>query len=168
MSGRKSDERWRWVAGYEGRYMVSDQGRLIAVPTDGRDGVTMAPRISNGYIKATLSRNGEPESVGMHRLVARAFCPGYRAGLEVNHKNGDKADNRAENLEWVTRSENELHKSRVLKVGHEHRRARRFTDDQIREIRTSSIGTRPIARMFGVTPTAIRQIRTRKSYQEVI
>lgn len=50
----------------------------------------------------------------VHRLVASAFVDGFRTGLVVNHKNGDRADNRSENLEWVTRSENERHSYRVL------------------------------------------------------
>ena len=50
----------------------------------------------------------------VHRLVALAFVPGWREGLEVNHKNGDKTDNRADNLEWVTHSENHRHSRDVL------------------------------------------------------
>ncbi len=45
----------------------------------------------------------------VHRLVAQYFCDGYAEGLVVNHIDGDKTNNRSSNLEWVTRSENDLH-----------------------------------------------------------
>ena len=52
----------------------------------------------------------------VHRLVAFEFCEGHKEGLFVNHKNGIRNDNRAENLEWVTHQENLIHAYKVLKV----------------------------------------------------
>lgn len=49
----------------------------------------------------------------VHRLVAQAFIPGD-ASLEINHKDGDKTNNRANNLEWVTRSQNQIHSTHIL------------------------------------------------------
>lgn len=59
-----------------------------------------------GYLQVSLSMKARHS---VHRLVALAFCSGYESGLVVNHKNGIRDDNRAENLEWVTGSENVVH-----------------------------------------------------------
>lgn len=67
-------------------------------------------RVPRGYL--TVSVNNE--TLLVHRLVLMAFKGAPLAGQEANHLNGDKHDNRAENLEWTTRAGNELHAYRVL------------------------------------------------------
>lgn len=62
---------------------------------------------NNGYMTVSLGRHMPGQLV--HILVAEAFVSGYKPGLDVNHKNGNKQDNRAENLEWCTRSDNIKH-----------------------------------------------------------
>lgn len=71
----------------------------------------------NGYLVATLSVEGQRIRTGVHRLVASAFLPNPEGKPQVNHKNGNKQDNRIENLEWATCSENNLHRRRVLNGG---------------------------------------------------
>jgi hypothetical protein len=60
----------------------------------------------NGYRLIAIKFGGVRRKHLVHRLVARAFVPGYADGLSVNHINCNKQDNRAENLEWVTLAEN--------------------------------------------------------------
>ena len=67
---------------------------------------------SNGYCFVMLSKDGETKQYLLHRLVARAFLGDSL--LEVNHKNGDKDDNRVDNLEYVTHTENQKHSYAVL------------------------------------------------------
>lgn len=69
----------------------------------------------NGYMVLTLIIGGKKKHFYVHRIVAEVFCDGKNNSKEVNHKNGIKSDNRKSNLEWVTKSENNLHKCRVLK-----------------------------------------------------
>ncbi|WAH52591.1 NUMOD4 motif-containing HNH endonuclease [Pseudescherichia vulneris] len=102
-------------------YEVSNFGRVrsvdrVKVVSSGYskrlEGKVLNPFISKatGYLQVKIL--GKKHSV--HRMIAMAFCNGYKEGLFVNHKNGIKSDNRAENLEWVTPSENVLHGYREL------------------------------------------------------
>ena len=93
------------------RYEVSNLGRV----RNARTGQVLRPRkVSRGYRKVTLYYKGQQKHCLVHNLVATAFVEGWREGLQVNHKNGVKTDNRAENLEWVTSSENHRHARDVL------------------------------------------------------
>ena len=116
-------EEWKDVEGYEGRYQVSNMGKLRSVPFLQRyllrtgepafrltrqKSIATQP-INSGYLIAHLHKDGKRKAVLVHRLVAGAFIgPG-----EVNHINGLKTDNHLSNLEIVTRTENHLHAVRL-------------------------------------------------------
>lgn len=108
-------EEWRPIDGYEGVYEVSNLGRVRSLKF-GK--VRMRAFIDNlcGYFKVCLCRDGKKQLPYVHRLVALAFLPNpSRDRVQVNHINSDSKDNRAENLEWVTQSENERHASKSVK-----------------------------------------------------
>jgi len=70
--------------------------------------------IYNGYRKVLIKIDGKLKNYSVHRLVGMAFLPNPENKPEINHKNGIKTDNRVENLEWVTKSENQKH---AIKTG---------------------------------------------------
>ena len=100
-------ETWKPIPGYEGRYEVSDQGRV----RNSKNHVLAPNKMTNGYLCVHLYANGKhtrsPRTI--HRLVATVFLPKSENATEINHKNFDRTDNRVENLEWVTAIENVRH-----------------------------------------------------------
>lgn len=106
------EEVWKDIEGYEGLFEVSNLGAIRRVANG-----EIVHQYNNkyGYKVVTLSKNRKCRQYLVHRIVAFAFCEGYKEGLVVNHKNEYRSDNRAENLEWCTRSYNVTYKDAHLK-----------------------------------------------------
>ena len=100
-------EEWRRCQYPFVRYEVSNLGRVRHARTKK---VRKLNDIRKGYL-GVCTRQG---NLLTHKHVALVFCPGWKEGLQVNHKDGNKHNNRATNLEWVTASENTLHGRYVL------------------------------------------------------
>ena len=103
-------EIWKDIEGYEGYYQISNLGNVKNIITNT---ILTGDINSAGYRRVCLYMPVKKRFF-IHRLVAYHFCSGYCPGLVVDHINGNKLDNRACNLEWVTRSENDL---RAFKLG---------------------------------------------------
>lgn len=179
-------EEWAPILSWEGIYEVSDQGRVrrIAPRVDWRGNPRtvnsrtgrmigsatnrlIRPLLKSGYHQVCLTRGGSKTSrwYTVHGLVAAAFLgPRPSARHTVNHKNGDKLDNRLTNLEYATHRTQQLHAHAIGKRGNYS--FKKLSDEQALEIYLDHVRSgREWARLLGVTPTLISSIRTGKSYR---
>lgn len=105
-------EIWKDIKGYNGYYQVSNLGRVRSMDreviySDGtihhhKGRLIKSGRNEQGYLQVHLQKQREQKTYGVHRLVALHFVDGYAEGLQVNHKDENKQNNRADNLEWCT------------------------------------------------------------------
>lgn len=109
-------EVWKDIKGYEGKYQVSNMGRVKSLlkwyPLQNRyiqrEKILKNCTDTKGYLIVKLCFNNE-KTCKVHRLVAETFIPNTENKPQINHINGDKTDNRVENLEWCTNQENAIH-----------------------------------------------------------
>ena len=108
----QSIELWLPVAGFDW-YEVSNHGRLRRIKgcPGGHAGLITHVQVcpKGDYLQYRMRLGGKKTARYIHRLVAEHFVDGQAEGLEVNHKDGDKQNNRWTNLEWVTRKQNLFH-----------------------------------------------------------
>lgn len=150
------------IPGYQGRYWASEHGRVWSAYSM-KFLTPMAHR--DGYLKVRLCLRGVETELFVHRLVAAAFVPNPDGKPEVNHRDADKKNNAADNLEWVTRSENMKHAQAagllpgIDNQGEKNGQAK-LTADQVKSIRAlRGIKTQTaIGEQFGVSRRAIGMI----------
>lgn len=168
-------ETWKPIQGYEGFYEISDRGRVFSLKR--KIFLKHHPGWNREYLQFVLRKRMEPQqSATVHRLVARHFLETFREELQVNHKNGNKKDNRLENLEMVTAEENMKHAHAVLHVrqgrkykGEEHYQAT-VTESivhEIRRLKSSGMSYGKIAIKFGIGKSAVKHIANRRSWKHI-
>lgn len=116
-------EIWKSITGYE-KYQISSYGRLRTFkkqhfPKEDKQKEYRLLKQNlkrNGYLTVDLCQSSKKTTTTIHRIVAKEFVDGYHDGLVVNHINGNKQDNRAKNLEWVTSKQNSHHAFRIMKI----------------------------------------------------
>lgn len=134
-------------------------------------------KITGNWLKGDVNNSGYRRVTAfkkrwfVHRLVAEKFIPNPDGKRCVNHKNGDKTDNRVENLEWVTDSENQLHKCFVLNktVGSKNSNSV-LTEKQVIALRNrhaNGESGRSLARAYNISQTMVRNILSRKAWKHI-
>lgn len=100
------EEIWKDVVGYEGLYQVSNLGRVKSLRSKrSKDGI-MSLGKKQGYSVIIVPNGKSRKMLLVHRLVAQAFIPNPENKPHIDHINGDRKDNRVENLRWCTPLEN--------------------------------------------------------------
>lgn len=166
-------EEWRDIEGYEGLYQISNYGRVKSFHF-GRESILKNQVMKKGYLYVSLFKNHIHKKFLVHILVAKAFIPNPDGKNEVNHKFGDKKDNRAIALEWVTSKENirSAYELGLIKLGSERFNAK-LTDDDIRYIRKNykfrdkENNMEAFSKKFNVSKSVIHRIIHGKSYANV-
>ena len=111
------EEIWKDIEGTDGRYQVSNFGRVRSFARNPK-GIILKTQIYRSYESVGICKTrGKSQTTPVHRLVAQAFVPNPNNYPEVNHKDENKSNNRADNLEWCTRQYNMSYKTARLRQG---------------------------------------------------
>jgi hypothetical protein len=170
------------VKGFEGLYEVDDQGTIFGLSrtvNKGKCHRSWDERPlkysvdSKGYFRTNLAKDGVNRTVKVHRVVAEAFIPNPMNLPQVNHKDGNKQNNTADNLEWCSASDNQKHAFRLgLKtVDGEKNPSHKLTPEQVEFVRTHYIprhcefSTVALGKRFGVHRKTIERIVNNRSWK---
>lgn len=163
-------EIWKDIPGYFGNYQASNLGRIRRMP---RGNILSFYKTNSGYLRASLYWFGKKFRHGVHQLIAITFIGEIKSGMTPNHKNGDKQDNRACNLEIVTASQNTLHAFRSLgKIasrGERHYKATLCGDCilLIRKLYAEGRRQRDLMRMFNISRYNVFAIVHRVTWKHI-
>lgn len=164
-------EIWKEVKGFENDYEISNLGRLRTKERfvkHYKGGVrkykSQLKKIrlnTRGYLRCNLKKDGKRYDFTVHRLVALSFLKEDKKRVFVNHKNGIKTDNKLENLEWCTLSENTEHavKNRLIKT--------KLSDKEAMEIKNSKLSNRKLSKIYDIGSTVIWRIKNGKAYKHL-
>jgi len=156
------------IKNYEGLYTISNKGVIRSLYT----GKIIKQYLNRyGYYQVRLYKNNKPRNCTVHRLVAETFIPNIHNAESVNHIDGNKTNNKVENLEWCSSGENfsKAYHAGLIAKGNLNGNSI-FNEEQVRFIRDaykSGYSERRLARVFNTTHDVIDDIISRKSYSNV-
>lgn len=178
-------EIWKDIEGYEGYYQVSSLGRVRSLDRVVINSKNVCRKhtgkilkinfIADGYLGCSLYKNRRMKTARIHRLVAKMFIKNNGNKKCVNHKNGIKTDNRVDNLEWCTHSENMNHAvQNGLKLGSQGSShfLSKLTEESVRNIRLLSkicgVSNVDLSAYYKVDSSIISKIVNYKIWKHVV
>lgn len=172
------DEEARWVPGWEGRYAVTNQGRVFSFTKhpiwnrEGKPRQIKGGRSAQGYRRVTIRSEDGWKWFDVHVAVLEAFVGPRPEGEVARHLNGDPEDNRISNLRWGTMSEN-YDDARVHDTNYrgEDQHLAKLTEDDVREMRKmyeeTDLDCKDIAKRFNVGHSAAWRAITKRTWKHV-
>ena len=149
--------------GFGHTYEVSSEGKIFN-KTTGKE-LKGRPQKKGGYLRVNLGG----KDYKIHRIVALYFLSNPDNKEQVNHKNGIKTDNRAENLEWSTASENISHayKNNLMSNVGEKNRNSKISEKEAKEIKNSSKTNLELGEIYNLSPNYIKRISSGKTWKHL-
>ena len=181
MQDQSTDEEWRPIPGWEGWYEVSDLGRVRRSRPWTRQptrpyGIKALILNDRGYLQMQMSRGSRRTTRKVHQLVTEAFHGPRPPRCEVNHCDGNKLNNRADNLEWGSKSNNlrhafrlGLHRPTPPRLRGEAAGRTMLKESQVLEIMAlqGQVSRRKTAKLFGVHGSTIACIWTGRTWSHL-
>ena len=171
-------ETWKEINGFNGRYLISNLGNVKSIDWPNTLGRVIKGKMlktqmeGNGYLQVGLITGQKQIRYLVHRIVAHAFIPKIDGKTFVNHKNGIKTDNRVENLEWVTRSENIKH---AFKIGLQCNKGENHPSNKLKELQVIEIRSKhsqgvsayKLSKEYGISYTQAKDIVKKRSWRHI-
>lgn len=161
-------ELWKTINEYED-YQISNLGnvKMTANNATRKERLLKPVKHPRGYLRVALYKNKKPYFFSVHRLVAINFINNPENKKTVNHINGDKTNNKVENLEWLTYRENMNHavENRISACGERNGRSK-LTRLQVNEIKNNTeLNQYELAKKYNVTQGSINRIKLNKGWK---
>ncbi|MBC1286901.1 HNH endonuclease [Listeria booriae] len=158
------------LKGFETKYCINRFGEVVKPSYVDKNGFLRKSKVlgqslrGKGYPCVGLLVNGKQTRYSVHRLVAQTFIPNPDDKREVNHIDGNKMNNHASNLEWVTPQENVQHSFAIglnkspNRAGERNGQAR-LSDEEVLEIRESQKSAKQLSKEYSVSESCIFKVR---------
>lgn len=168
-------EEWKEIINSEGKYLISNYGRVKSLK-NGRERILKTRKTHDGFLWYSLSFKGNVRTLRAHRLVAEYFIPNPDNKPTVNHIDGNKENNRVDNLEWATLKEQMKHayENRLKKpVQGALQGNSLLSEEEVKEIRrvykshSKEFGMIPLAKKYNVSVSTINKCVGRRSYKNI-
>jgi len=168
-------EIWKDIPGWEGLYQASNNGRIRSKKRKSSvikriyGGKIIKPvKARNGYMIVNLTGKGTRYQMLVHRAVLTAFYGIPEEGLEACHNNGDRTENKLENLRWDTRKNNHADKKKhgTHQVGEKVGNSK-LTDTDIKLIRSSELSAIKLGKILNVNQSCVLKARNRQTWKHL-
>lgn len=178
---RMEQEIWKDIEGYEGYYQISNFGRVRSLdrtvlmrynlPQRRKSQIIKPAKSGCGYLTYCLGKDRVRKTQKAHRLVAKAFLSNPNNLPDVNHKDFNRHNNRLENLEWCTPSQNRIHSrdaGRLNSPKGEKTYNAKLTEAIVRHIRQKEFPTNQYAKIYNISTQYVWEIQRGQIWKHVV